>query len=96
MCRRILRMRNEIHARLRGNVPDAMLSRYLEQRGMFTYTGLSGEQVDWLREEHGVYLIRSGRMCVAALNEANVATVAGAIAEVFSKTARSSHTETHI
>lgn len=96
MCRRILRMRSEIHARLRGNVPDAMLSRYLEQRGMFTYTGLSGEQVDWLREQHGVYLIRSGRMCVAALNEVNVATVAGAIAEVFSKTARSSHTETHI
>jgi aromatic-amino-acid transaminase len=85
MCKRIARMRGEIHARLRGNVPDAMLARYLAQRGMFTYTGLSAEQVDVLRERHGVYLIRSGRMCVAALNERNVDATASAIGEVLSK-----------
>ncbi|GJH10503.1 aspartate/tyrosine/aromatic aminotransferase [Caballeronia novacaledonica] len=85
MCTRIARMRGEIHARLRGNVPDAMLARYLAQRGMFTYTGLSAAQVDVLREQHGVYLIRSGRMCVAALNERNVDATANAIGEVLSK-----------
>ncbi|SAL24206.1 aromatic amino acid aminotransferase [Caballeronia cordobensis] len=85
MCKRIERMRVAIHARLRGNVPDAMLARYLEQRGMFTYTGLSAEQVDALRERHGVYLIRSGRMCVAALNGRNVETAAEAIGDVLSK-----------
>ncbi|MBB5510126.1 amino acid aminotransferase [Paraburkholderia atlantica] len=85
MCRRIMRMRAEIHERLRGKVPDMMLARYLEQRGMFTYTGLSAEQVDTLRERHGVYLIRSGRMCVAALNDNNVATAAQAIARVISQ-----------
>ncbi|SEK08536.1 amino acid aminotransferase [Paraburkholderia diazotrophica] len=85
MCRRIVRMRGAIHDRLRGNVPDALLARYLEQRGMFTYTGLSAEQVDLLRERHGVYLIRSGRMCVAALNEKNVGTAAQAISEIFSQ-----------
>ncbi|BBQ01030.1 aminotransferase (plasmid) [Burkholderia sp. SFA1] len=85
MCKRIERMRVAIHARLRGNVPDAMLARYLEQRGMFTYTGLSSEQVDALRERHGVYLIRSGRMCVAALNGRNVETAAEAIGDVLSK-----------
>jgi aromatic-amino-acid transaminase len=85
MCRRILRMRAEIHEHLRGKVPDTLLARYLEQRGMFTYTGLSANQVDTLRERHGVYLIRSGRMCVAALNENNVATVAEAIATVVSR-----------
>ncbi|SAL02253.1 aromatic amino acid aminotransferase [Caballeronia calidae] len=82
MCTRIARMRGEIHARLRGNVPDAMLARYLEQRGMFTYTGLSAAQVDRLRERHGVYLIRSGRMCVAALNDRNVEAAASSIGEV--------------
>jgi aromatic-amino-acid transaminase len=82
MCTRIARMRGEIHARLRGNVPDAMLARYLEQRGMFTYTGLSAAQVDVLRERHGIYLIRSGRMCIAALNDRNVGVTAGAIGEV--------------
>ena len=82
MCRRIVRMRAAIHECLRGEAPDPLLARYLEQRGMFTYTGLSADQVDTLRERHGVYLIRSGRMCVAALNENNVATVAQAIASV--------------
>ncbi|RZF25631.1 aspartate/tyrosine/aromatic aminotransferase [Paraburkholderia sp. UYCP14C] len=85
MCRRIMRMRAEIHQRLRGKVPDTLLARYLEQRGMFTYTGLSADQVDTLRERHGVYLIRSGRMCVAALNDDNVATAAEAIATVISR-----------
>ncbi|WP_353190279.1 amino acid aminotransferase [Pandoraea pnomenusa] len=82
MCQRITRMRGAIHEGLRGHVPDTMLSRYLEQRGMFTYTGLSAAQVDVLREQHGVYLIRSGRMCVAGLNEKNVAVVADSIAKV--------------
>ncbi|SAL83904.1 aromatic amino acid aminotransferase [Caballeronia arvi] len=85
MCGRIERMRVAIHARLRGNVPDAMLARYLDQRGMFTYTGLSAEQVDVMRERHGVYLIRSGRMCVAALNDRNLEAAANAIGEVLSK-----------
>jgi len=87
MCQRIMGMRTQIHQHLRGNVPDRMLARYLEQRGMFTYTGLSAEQVDVLREQYGVYLIRSGRMCVAALNQKNVAPAARAIAEVLAKAA---------
>ncbi|QHE90960.1 amino acid aminotransferase [Pandoraea fibrosis] len=82
MCQRITRMRGAIHEGLRGHVPETMLSRYLEQRGMFTYTGLSAAQVDTLRDTHGVYLIRSGRMCVAGLNEKNVGVVAASIAKV--------------
>ncbi|VVD78353.1 aromatic amino acid aminotransferase [Pandoraea morbifera] len=82
MCQRITRMRGAIHEGLRAHVPENMLSRYLEQRGMFTYTGLSAAQVDVLREQYGVYLIRSGRMCVAGLNEKNVAVVADSIAKV--------------
>lgn len=84
MCQRITRMRGAIHEGLRGHVPETMLSRYLEQRGMFTYTGLSAAQVDTLRDTHGVYLIRSGRMCVAGLNEKNVGVVADSIAKVLS------------
>ncbi|MFM0322771.1 amino acid aminotransferase [Caballeronia glebae] len=84
MRTRIARMRGEIHARLSGKVPDAMLARYVAQRGMFTYTGLCAAQVDVLRERHGVYLIRSGRMCVAALNGRNVEATASAIGEVLS------------
>ena len=39
---------------------------------MFSYTGLGAAQVDRLREEFAVYLVRSGRMCVAGLNRGNV------------------------
>ena len=49
---------------------------------MFSYTGLSAAQVDRLREEFGVYLIASGRMCVAGLNAGNVQRVAQAFAAV--------------
>ncbi|GAB3626656.1 aromatic amino acid aminotransferase [Pandoraea terrae] len=82
MCERIARMRTTIHAGLAGHVPSAMLARYVDQRGMFTYTGLKAEQVDILREQHGVYVLRSGRMCVAGLNDSNVGPVATAIAKV--------------
>ncbi|KAA0180791.1 aspartate/tyrosine/aromatic aminotransferase [Cupriavidus gilardii] len=84
MRERIAAMRSAIHDNLQRLVGDADLSRYLAQRGMFTYTGLSAEQVDTLRTEHGVYLVRSGRMCVAGLNHGNVAVVAKAIAGVMS------------
>ena len=54
----------------------------LSQRGMFSYTGLSPAQVERLRAEFGVYLVRSGRLCVAGLNSGNVARVATAMAAV--------------
>ena len=49
---------------------------------MFSYTGLSAAQVDRLREQHAVYLLRSGRICVAGLNTGNVARTAEAMAAV--------------
>ncbi len=82
MRTRIAAMRAEIHAQLASHVSDEQRSRYLAQRGMFTYTGLSAAQADALRETHGVYILRSGRMCVAGLNTRNVGTVASAIAQV--------------
>ncbi|UDG82623.1 amino acid aminotransferase [Candidatus Vallotia cooleyia] len=82
MCKRISAMRHLIYQRLRSYFADDKLSHYIRQRGMFTYTGLSAEQVNRLRIEHGVYLVRSGRMCIAGLNEQNVIVVADAIANV--------------
>ena len=85
MRTRIASMRTQIHARLAPHVSGEKLSRYIAQRGMFTYTGLSAEQADTLRETHGVYVLRSGRMCVAGLNTRNVDTVAQAIAQVLTQ-----------
>ena len=63
-------------------MPDRDFDYFLSQRGMFSYTGLSPAQVDRLREQHGVYVIRSGRLCVAGLNSQNVEPTALAMASV--------------
>jgi len=81
---RILAMRRALHARLSALLPGRDVGYLLSQRGMFSYTGLSGAQVDALREQHAVYLIRSGRVCIAGLNSANVGRTAEAIAAVLS------------
>ncbi|WP_295472103.1 amino acid aminotransferase [uncultured Pseudomonas sp.] len=80
---RIIEMRQRLVSVLANKVPQRDFSFILEQNGMFSYTGLTGEQVDELRDKYGVYLVRSGRMCLAGLNESNVDKVADAIASLF-------------
>jgi aromatic-amino-acid transaminase len=82
MRTRIKAMRKSLHEVLSAKVPARNFDYFLTQRGMFSYTGLSPEQVDALKETHGVYLVRSGRMCVAGLNTRNVEVVANAMAAV--------------
>ena len=53
-----------------------------EQRGMFSYSGLSSEQVDRLRDEFAIYAVDTGRICVAALNMSNIDVVTDAIVQV--------------
>jgi aromatic-amino-acid transaminase len=52
------------------------------QRGMFSYSGLSAEQMQRLRSDFGVYGVDSGRICVAALNTKNIDYVVASIAKV--------------
>ena len=79
---RIKAMRQQLHAVLSVKLPGRDFNYFLTQRGMFSYTGLSAEQVDRLRDQHAVYLVRSGRMCVAGLNSGNVEATAVAMAAV--------------
>jgi aromatic-amino-acid transaminase len=82
MRERILAMRASLHGVLAAKLPGRDFGYFLSQRGMFSYTGLSAAQVDRLRDEYAVYLVRSGRMCVAGLNTKNVEPVATAMAAV--------------
>ena len=82
MRERIKAMRQKLFDVLTAKVPGKDFSYFLTQRGMFSYTGLTPAQVDRLREEFAVYLVRSGRMCVAGLNTRNVGYVADAMATV--------------
>ncbi len=58
------------------------MSYITSQVGMFSYSGLAKDQMVRLREEFGVYGTDAGRLCVAALNEANVGHVCASIAKV--------------
>ena len=85
MRERILAMRKALHAVLCGKLPGRDFGYFLTQRGMFSYTGMSVAQVDRLREEHAVYMVRSGRICVAGLNTSNVEATAVAMAAALGK-----------
>src|SRR5712691_5762798 len=82
MRERIKEMRRQLVEKLRARAPKADFSFVERQRGMFSYSGLSREQVVRLREEFAVYAIESGRICVAALNTKNVDYAADCIARV--------------
>ena len=79
---RIQAMRKSLHEVLSAKLPGRNLDYFLTQRGMFSYTGMSAEQAERLKSEFGVYILRSGRMCVAGLNSRNVEATAQAFAAV--------------
>ncbi|WP_151981899.1 amino acid aminotransferase [Acinetobacter guerrae] len=87
MRERIIKMRQILRDELTKALPERDFNYLVEQKGMFSYTGLTGEQVDTLREDYAIYLVRSGRICVAGLNMNNVYVVAKAVAEVLAKEA---------
>ena len=82
MRQRIKRMRQALVDKLREAGVTADIGFIPRQRGMFSYPGLSKEQMQRLRSEFGVYGVDSGRICVAALNSRNIDAVARAIAAV--------------
>ena len=79
---RIKQMREALVAELQAAGITDDLSYVTRQKGMFSYSGLSAEQMQRLRSEFGVYGVDSGRICVAALNSKNLKPVAAAIAAV--------------
>jgi aromatic-amino-acid transaminase len=81
---RIKLMRAALVEKLHERLPGRDASYMLTQRGMFSYSGLTKEQVLRLREEYSIYAVDTGRICVAALNTRNVGYVADAIAKVMS------------
>jgi aromatic-amino-acid transaminase len=79
---RIRQMRVALQDKLAAAGVRQDMSFITRQQGMFSYSGLSREQMQRLRSEFGIYGVDSGRICVAALNEHNIDTVVQAIARV--------------
>ncbi len=79
---RIRDMRQKLQDTLSAKLPERDFSYFTKQRGMFSFTGLTAEQVARLQSEFAVYMVDNGRMCIAGLNNQNVEYVANAMAEV--------------
>jgi aromatic-amino-acid transaminase len=79
---RIKAMRQKLVDGLKAAGVKQDMSFITDQIGMFSYSGLSKDQMVRLRTEFGVYGTDTGRMCVAALNSKNVAYVCESIAKV--------------
>jgi len=82
MRERIRAMRTQLVQALKDQGVQQDFGFVLQQRGMFSYSGLTTTQVDRLREEFGIYAVGTGRICVAALNTQNIHYVAESIAHV--------------
>jgi aromatic-amino-acid transaminase len=82
MRERIQRMRSLFVERLAARGIARDFSFIARQKGMFSYSGIELEKVRRLRSEFGIYIVDSGRICVAAMNEKNLEYVTEAIATV--------------
>ncbi|KIF80886.1 amino acid aminotransferase [Noviherbaspirillum autotrophicum] len=79
---RIREMRQAMVQKLKEKAPGHNFDFVIQQRGMFSYSGLTKEQVGRLRDEFSIYAVDTGRICVAALNSRNIDAVVDAIAKV--------------
>ena len=82
MRTRIKSMRQALADGLKAAGVAQDMSFITRQAGMFSYSGLTKEQMQRLRSEFGVYGTDTGRLCVAALNSENIAHVCQSIAKV--------------
>lgn len=82
MRQRIRTMRNALVEGLAAAGATRDFAFVNAQRGMFSYSGLTAEQVERLKSEFGIYAVSTGRICVAALNERNLQPTIQAIAQV--------------
>lgn len=82
MRMRIREMRAAFVTKLKEKAPAHNFDFVIQQRGMFSYSGLTKAQVEKLRDNNSIYAVDTGRICVAALNKRNIDAVIDAIAAV--------------
>ncbi|XP_001626359.2 aspartate aminotransferase, cytoplasmic [Nematostella vectensis] len=82
MGQRMLQMRQALFSKLKELGTPGTWNHVIDQRGMFSFTGLNLKQVRRLTEKHHIYLLDSGRINICGLTPANVEYVARAIHDV--------------
>ncbi|MGL4667234.1 MAG: aromatic amino acid transaminase [Saezia sp.] len=85
MRTRVQEMRRLLKSTLTSMISGKNFDYLTTQQGLFSYTGLTKQQVDRLREEYAIYVVGTGRICVAGLNHHNVKYVAESMAKVMAE-----------
>jgi len=79
---RLRDMRLLLHDALGVTVPGRDFSHLARARGMFSFLGVSEEQVERLKKDHGVYMVGSSRINIAGITAGNVEHIAQSVAAV--------------
>ena len=79
MANRIIEMRQALYSHLVALKTPGTWNHIIDQIGMFSFTGLTGEQVKVLRDKYHVYMTANGRISMAGLNTNNVYQFAEAV-----------------
>ena len=82
MRNRILSLRKQFAATMKSLGSPVDFGFITKQRGMFSFTGLTREQVQKLRDEHSLYIVGNGRINVAGLKDDQIEIACKAIIDV--------------
>lgn len=82
MRERIKSMRSKFVELLNSKQDKVDFSFINDQAGMFSYSGLSADQVEKLKKDYAIYTVDTGRICIAALNDQNIELAADAVVNV--------------
>ena len=81
MRQRVQIMRERLVDQLHRNDPTRRFEFMRRQRGLFSYSGLDGPEIERMRHDNAVYAVPDGRLCIAGLNGTNVDRVAASISD---------------
>jgi len=87
MRNRISSMRTSFVSGMKAVNSSRDFSFLLQQKGMFSYTGLTPMQADWLKKERAIYLVGTGRINVAGISPSNLPRLCQSIADCLNETA---------
>ena len=85
MANRIIEMRSGLRSRLEANGTPGKWDHITSQIGMFSFTGLTEDQVKYLVDDCHIYLTKNGRFSMCGLNTKNLDYVAASIKDAVTK-----------
>ena len=81
MATRLNEVRKDLYDQLVAANVKGTWDHVIKQRGMFSYTGLSKDVVNKLKEEYHIYMLTDGRISLAGLNKSNTPRFVKALLE---------------